>query len=109
LNHINWQFQGDFNVDQFEHWAFYNPVQNQIEMHLRSLEAQTAKLEALNFQVALDKGETIHTEISRKFHLPTLMETLEAYALKPLETWTDPNAWFGLVLCQRQCIGAECP
>ncbi|WP_421656913.1 L-histidine N(alpha)-methyltransferase [Leptothermofonsia sp. ETS-13] len=109
LNHLNWRFQGNFDTDQFEHWAFYNPIKNQIEMHLRSLTLQTARLEVLNFQVALEEGETIHTEISRKFHLPTLMATLEAKALKPLQTWTDLNAWFGLVLCQRQCIGAECP
>ncbi len=109
LNHLNWRFQGNFDLDQFEHWAFYNPIKNQIEMHLRSLTSQTARLEVLNFQVALKEGETIHTEISRKFHLPTLMATLEAKALKPLQTWTDSNAWFGLILCQRQCVGTECP
>ncbi len=109
LNHLNWRFQGNFDLDQFEHWAFYNPIKNQIEMHLRSLTSQTARLEVLNFQVALKEGETIHTEISRKFHLPTLMVTLEAKALKPLQTWTDSNAWFGLILCQRQCVGTECP
>jgi dimethylhistidine N-methyltransferase len=109
LNHLNWRFQGNFNLHQFEHRAFYNPIEHQIEMHLRSLEPQIAKLEALDFQVAFDAGETIHTEISRKFHLPTLLELLEAHALKPLQTWTDPNAWFGLILCQRQCVGAECP
>lgn len=109
LNHLNWRFQGNFNLHQFEHRAFYNPDEHQIEMHLRSLEPQIAKLEALDFQVAFDAGETIHTEISRKFHLPTLLELLEAHALKPLQTWTDPNAWFGLILCQRQCVGVECP
>jgi L-histidine N-alpha-methyltransferase len=109
LNHLNWRFQGNFDLDQFEHWAFYNPIKNQIEMHLRSLTSQTARLDVLNFQVALKEGETIHTEISRKFHLPTLMATLEAKALKPLQTWTDSNAWFGLILCQRQCVGTECP
>jgi dimethylhistidine N-methyltransferase len=109
LNHLNWRFQGNFALEQFEHWAFYNPIAHQIEMHLRSLETQTIKLEALDFQTTFQAGETIHTEISRKFHLPTLTERLEAHALKPLQTWTDPNTWFGLILCQRQCIGAECP
>jgi L-histidine Nalpha-methyltransferase len=109
LNHLNWRFQGDFKPEQFSHQAFYNTVEHQIEMHLRSLETQAVALETLDFQTTLQAGETIHTEISRKFHLPTLVKTLEAYAFQPLQVWTDPNNWFGLLLCQRQCISDECP
>lgn len=109
LQHLNHRFRGDFELSQFQHWAFYNSTQHQIEMHLRSLKTQTVTLKALEFQVALEAGETIHTEISRKFHLPTLMAVLENQALHPLQVWTDPNSWFGLVLCQRQCVGEECP
>ncbi|UBF28945.1 L-histidine N(alpha)-methyltransferase [Kovacikia minuta CCNUW1] len=109
LNHLNHRFQGNFDLNQFSHWAFYNPVQHQIEMHLRSLKHQIVTLKALNLEVTLEAGETIQTEISRKFHLPTLTTTLESHALHPLHIWTDPQAWFGLLLCQRQCVGAECP
>ncbi len=109
LSHLNHRFQGDFVLDQFEHFAFYNPVQHQIEMHLRSLERQTAELAALNCQVTLQAGETIHTEISRKFHLPSLEDRLTAQALRPLHIWTDPQRWFALLLCQRQCTAGECP
>ena len=109
LSHLNWRFQGNFQLDQFAHQAFYNTVEHQIEMHLRSLAKQTVALETLDFQTTLQAGEAIHTEISRKFHLPTLVKTLEAYAFQPLQVWTDPNHWFGLLLCQRQCIDDECP
>ena len=109
LRHLNQQFQGNFDLDQFAHWAFYNTVENQIEMHLRSLSAQTVALKSLKFETTLKAGETIHTEISRKFHLPTLIETLEAHALHSLQVWTDPKAWFGLLLCQRQCTEQDCP
>lgn len=109
LSHLNWRFQSNFNLDQFQHWAFYNSVDHQIEMHLRSLQTQTVALKALDFATTLQADESIHTEISRKFHLPTLVETLESYALQPLQVWTDPNHWFGLLLCQRQCLSDECP
>ncbi len=109
LSHLNWRFQSNFDLDRFKHWAFYNPVDHQIEMHLRSLETQTVALKTLGFDTTLQAGESIHTEISRKFHLPTLVETLETFALQPLQVWTDPNHWFGLLLCQRQCISDECP
>ena len=107
LHHLNRRFQGNFEIKQFEHWAFYNPVAHQIEMHLRSLKNQTAVLKALDYQVSLQSGETIRTEISRKFHLPTLVSVLENHALQPLQIWSDVQGWFGLLLCQRQVTTHE--
>jgi L-histidine Nalpha-methyltransferase len=110
LQHLNDRFEGNFNLDNFAHYAFFNPVASQIEMHLKSLTAQTIKLKALNLEISLQSGETIHTEISRKFHLPTLSDTLTTHALQPLKVWTDPQSWFGLILCQRQCLlSGDCP
>jgi len=109
LHHLNRRFEGSFKLDQFSHWAFYNTTDHQIEMHLRSLATQTVALKALAFQTTLQAGETIRTEISRKFYLPTLVKTLATHAFQPLQIWTDPNNWFGLLLCQRQCTSDECP
>ena len=109
LRHLNARFQGNFELEQFAHVAFYNPVQQQIEMHLRSLTTQTIRLKTLNYQVTLQAGETIHTEISRKFNLLTLVDQLTVQMLQPLRVWTDPERWFGLLLCQRQCTTRECP
>ncbi|NJL19877.1 MAG: L-histidine N(alpha)-methyltransferase [Leptolyngbyaceae cyanobacterium SM1_3_5] len=101
LRHLNDRFQGNFAIDQFVHLAFYNADRHQIEMHLLSLQTQVAVLRSLDYQVSLQAGETICTEISRKFHLPTLMSSLEEHTLKPLQVWTDPQNWFALLLCQR--------
>jgi L-histidine Nalpha-methyltransferase len=90
--------------------AFFNPTASQIEMHLKSSIEQTVKLKALDLEISLKAGETIHTEISRKFNLPALTDTLTAHALQPLQIWTDPQSWFGLILCQRQCsLSNNCP
>jgi L-histidine Nalpha-methyltransferase len=110
LRHLNDRFDGNFNLDQFEHLAFFNPIASQIEMHLKSSIDQTVKLTALNLEISLKAGETIHTEISRKFNLPALTDTLTIHALQPLKIWTDPQSWFGLILCQRQCLlSHDCP
>lgn len=109
LHHINQRFAGDFDLDQFAHHAFYNGVDHQIEMHLRSLRSQKVNLRSLDCHVDLKADETIRTEISRKFHLPTLMATLNRQALLPLQVWTDPQTWFALLLCQRQCLDGDCP
>ncbi|MCC5659635.1 L-histidine N(alpha)-methyltransferase [Nostoc sp. XA010] len=102
LEHLNQQFEGNFDTTQFEHWAFYNENEHQIEMHLRSLRSQTVELRALNLKVNFALGETILTEISRKFDLNIIKQQLTAQGLLPLQMWTDPNQWFGLLLCQLQ-------
>ncbi|MEH2440609.1 L-histidine N(alpha)-methyltransferase [Nostoc sp.] len=102
LEHLNHRFDGNFDTTQFEHWAFYNESEQQIEMHLRSLRSQIVELHALNLKVNFALGETILTEISRKFDLDTIKQQLTAQGLSPLEVWTDPNQWFGLLLCQMQ-------
>lgn len=102
LQHLNRRFEGNFDTTQFEHWAFYNESQHQIEMHLRSLRSQTVQLRALNLTIEFETGETILTEISRKFDLNTMQQQLQERGLVPLQVWTDPKQWFGLLLCQLQ-------
>lgn len=102
LNHLNWRFEGNFDTAQFEHWAFYSEERRQIEMHLRSLCQQTVYLRALDLTVEFSPGETIHTEISRKFDLNVIRDDLQARGLAPLQVWSDPQQWFALLLCQRQ-------
>ena len=110
LRHLNDRFDGNFNLENFTHLAFFNPTASQIEMHLKSSIDQAVKLKALDLEISFKAGETIHTEISRKFSLPALTDTLTNHALQPLKIWTDPQSWFGLILCQRQCLlSNDCP
>ena len=102
LNHLNRRFEGNFDITQFEHRAFYNESQHQIEMHLHSLRSQTVQLHALDLTVEFEPGETILTEISRKFALNTIQQELQQRGLKPVQVWTDSKQWFGLLLCQLQ-------
>ncbi|PSF37442.1 L-histidine N(alpha)-methyltransferase [Aphanothece hegewaldii CCALA 016] len=100
LNHLNQRFQGNFDPNLFKHWAFYNTQENQIEMHLICKKSHKVRLEALDLTVTFQEGETIQTEISRKFNLSQMEQYLENQGLKPLQSWTDPQKWFGLILCQ---------
>lgn len=105
LEHLNWRFQGNFDTTQFEHWAFYNEVEHQIEMHLKSKRSQTVELHTLKLNVHFEPGETIRTEISRKFSLNSIQQELKAKNLVPQKVWTDENQLFGLLLCQLQDRG----
>jgi dimethylhistidine N-methyltransferase len=102
LEHLNWRYEGNFDTTQFEHWAFYNEIEHQIEMHLKSKRSQTVELRTLKLNVHFEPGETIRTEISRKFDLHDIQQELKAKGLVPQKVWTDENQWFGLLLCQLQ-------
>ena len=98
LDHLNSRFDGNFNRNKFEHWTFYNETKHQIESYLRSLEAQTAEFKDLNLKLNFEKGETINTEISRKFDLNGIQELLKSKDLVTQKVWTDENKWFALIL-----------
>lgn len=100
LAHLNWRFQGNFDLDLFEHQAIYNQQDHQIEMYLQARSPHQVSLEILDLQMQFAAGERILTEISRKFDLETLQAQLRSQGLKTLKIWTDPQQWFGLILCQ---------
>ena len=100
LSHLNWRFQGDFDPNLFRHQAIYNQVDNQIEMYLHCQKSHWVNLAALDLKVFFAAGESILTEISRKFNLVTMEKQLETKGLKTVKTWTDEKGWFGLILCQ---------
>jgi L-histidine N-alpha-methyltransferase len=100
LNHLNRRFGGDFDPARFAHRAFYNRTHNRIEMHLESRERQTARLQDLDLTVDFDAGETIRTEISRKFDLAKLRDKFAAEGFAPVQSWSDPGRNFALSLFQ---------
>jgi L-histidine N-alpha-methyltransferase len=100
LSHLNWRFQGNFNLNLFSHQAIYNQADSQIEMYLHCQENHWVNLEILDLKVSFQAGESILTEISRKFDLATMQKQLEMQGLKTVKIWTDPQQWFGLILCQ---------
>lgn len=98
LRVLNRELAANFNLDQFEHHAFYNRQLAQIEMWLRSTTAQQVHIAALDMTVAFAAGEEMRTEISGKFTRASV-EALFAESGLVLERWeTDPNNLFALAL-----------
>ena len=100
LDHLNHRFATNFDRDNFEHWAFYNERDRQIEMHLRCLTDHEVQLGDHRF--SFTQGETIRTEISRKFDLKILQTQLNQYDLEPIQVWQDPQGWFASILTRRR-------
>jgi L-histidine Nalpha-methyltransferase len=101
LQHLNDRYGSNFDLTQFEHLARYNPIAHQIEMHLRSRSDQTVRIPALGLTLEFTAGETILSEISRKFDLTEIQTQLAQHQLLPQQTWTDDRQWFGVMLCRK--------
>ena len=100
LRRLNRELDGNFRLESFAHRALWNAAQSRIEMHLESLCAQRARLEAAGLEVAFARGETIHTENSYKFEPGQPEALLEAAGFAPAGLWTDPQQWFAVCLGQ---------
>lgn len=93
LVRLNRELAANFNVDCFDHLAFYNEVEGRIEMHLVSQHEQTVSIgeEDIHF----DEGESIHTENSYKYSLDEFEELVsEWYNVEKI--WTDENEYFSI-------------
>lgn len=101
LGVINRQLGGSFDLDAFDHIAFFEPSKEQIEMHLESSTEQTVRIDALGMQVKFARGERILTEISRKFTRRGVQRMLNQAGLN-MRHWLEPdNGYFGLSLARR--------
>src|SRR5262245_11814357 len=101
LRHLNRRFDGDFDLAQFQHRAFFNAAAAQIEMHLVSAGAQLVRLRKLGLATRFAAGETIRTEISRKFRFADMAKTVATHGFAPEGRWSDSQEWFALALFRR--------
>lgn len=100
LRVINRALHADFGPERFEHVAFFNRERSQIEMHLRATAAHEVHIRKLRWTVHLAAGETIHTEISRKFSRAEAESALAAAGFELTRWYTPANGYFGLALVQ---------
>jgi L-histidine N-alpha-methyltransferase len=99
---INRELGGTFELDAFEHVAFYDREQEWIEMRLRALGQQDVRIEALGLDVHFANREELRTEISAKFTRARLEADLAAAGLRLDQFLTDPDELFALSLIQRR-------
>ena len=98
LRVVNRELDGDLDVDAFAHVAVWDAEHEWIEMRLRSLRPQSARLAALDLRVDFAEGEEMRTEISAKFREPKVRAELAAAGLDLQQWWTDEDGDFGVSL-----------
>ena len=100
LSVINRHLGADFDLDRFEHLAFYHTEAARIEMHLVAREAHRVWINGLGLAVDFAKGESVRTEISCKYTRAMVETMLKEAGLRLLRWETDANHLFALSLSE---------
>ena len=94
LQRINNELDAEFDLNLFEHRAFYNNKIGRIEMHLVSQAEQIVPIADSVFD--FKDGETIHTESSYKYTVSEFQQMASAAGFRPVYVWTDENRLFSV-------------
>ncbi|MEM7049361.1 MAG: L-histidine N(alpha)-methyltransferase [Acidobacteriota bacterium] len=96
LRRLNRELGCEFHLDRFRHRAFYDRKRRRIEMHLVATVEQRVSLGRAGGVAHFAAGESIHTEISRKFTADEVTRLASDAGLH-LERWiSDREGRFGL-------------
>ena len=98
LRVLNRELGADFDLDAFHHHAFYDDEAGRVEMHLISDREQRVTIPEVG-TIDLDAGESILTEISRKYDRPEVDATLAEAGLEIAE-WFEATPPYAAVVAQ---------
>ena len=96
LRVINRGLRADFDVDEFEHVAFFDEDNSWIEMRLRATTDQSVHVDGCEMEIVFEEGEEVRTEISSKFTPEGVARDLIEAGLRPDAFHTDTAGLFGL-------------
>lgn len=102
LRRINAELGGRFDPSAFRHRAFYDERAGKIEMHLESSRDQEILVEALGRTFRFARGESIHTEDSRKYTLDQIAALAASAGLRLAGRWLDDRSWFSVARLERR-------
>lgn len=98
LSHVNELIGSDFDVNKWQHRAFFNAEQSRIEMHLEAKAEHIVRWH--NGRRSFAQGERIHTENSYKYRVEDFVALLNRAGFSQTHVWTDERAWFAVVIAR---------
>lgn len=102
LVRANRELAADFDIDSFDHQAFWNADAGRIEMHLVSAVAQSARIAGRTFR--FEAGESIHTENSYKYAPEDFRALAAGAGWRTAASFLDADRLFAVFLmaCNRR-------
>lgn len=92
LRRINKELDVDFDVNNFEHYATYDPESGACKSYLISKKEQTVHIK--NTLIEFEKYEPVFMEISQKYSIPQIDQITEECGLPVLAHFFDKEKYF---------------
>ncbi len=102
LRRLNRELAADFDIGAFGHAAVFNARDARIEMHLKVNRDSVVNLRRLPLRIHFRRGETIRTEICRKFSRGSAAALFQSAGLAAIRWFTDERGWFSVVVLQKR-------
>ncbi len=102
LERINNELGGNFNLALFDHSPEYDEDTGVARSYLESKVDQKVYIKAIGKEYSFQKGEKIHTEISRKFTLEEIKRVASRQNLRIVETFFDSNRFFTDIIFEKE-------
>ncbi len=100
LTVLNQELDANFDLDAFDHVTQLNRVTGCMEQSLRANRDLVARLEAIDLDVSIGSGESIHTEWSCKFTREQITNELAGAGLDVTDWWTDTEDRYALLIAR---------
>lgn len=94
LERINEELGGDFQLKNFKHLAFYNPIIGAMESYLLSQKEQTVTINALKRTFSFEAFEPIHLEYSFKYLEKDIQELSKRGGFTQIANFYDDNRYY---------------
>lgn len=99
LARINRELAADFNIENFDHYPYYEPITGTAYSFLVSLQEQAATIDGETIKFA--KNEVIHTEISKKYSLPEIVKLGRDSGYDVVKHFLDHRQYYALTLMRK--------
>jgi len=94
LERANQELGANFNLENFKHYASYNPENGEARSYIISLVDQKVFIKSINKSVSFLRSEFIHTEISKKYNLSELEHLASSHNMSVDQHFTDSKKYF---------------
>lgn len=94
LKRINRELEANFNIEKFDFYSTYIPETGEVRSYIVSGTKQEVFLKKLDKIIKFEWGETIHTEISRKYSANQMKEIATEAGFECIESYTDCKGYF---------------
>lgn len=99
LERINRELNANFNLDNFDHYPYYNPISGTCYSYIFSKKNQMVTIDGK--EINFEANELIHTEISQKYSLKTIEDFKNSVGFKSVEHFLDSGKNYSLSLFKK--------